>query len=100
MSDIQTIRELEAQFASEEEKLKELQQRDEELLQHIPEKGFHVASDHVHLQNQMDVLYESIREKNMISRWQESSSQRRLGKTVERRCPPRSMDNCHRRAPK
>ena len=63
MSDIQTIRELEAQLASKEEKLKELQRRDAELLENIPEKGFHAASEHVHLQSQMDVLYESIRDK-------------------------------------
>ena len=63
MTDIQTIRELEAQLASKEEKLKVLQRRDAELLENIPEKGFHAASEHVHLQSQMDVLYESIRDK-------------------------------------
>lgn len=63
MSDIQAMQDLQAQLASDEEKLKELQRRDAELLQNIPEKGFHAAADHVHLQNQMDVLYESIREK-------------------------------------
>ena len=63
MSDTQVIQALQAQLASDEEKLTELQRRDVELLQHIPEKGFHAASDHVRLQSQMDVLYESIREK-------------------------------------
>ncbi len=63
MSDIQAIQDLQVQLTNDEEKLKELQQRDAELLQSIPEKGFHAASDHVHLQSQMDVLYESIREK-------------------------------------
>ena len=63
MSGKQAIQDLQVQLANDEEKLKELQQRDAELLQNIPEKGFHTASDHVHLQSQMDVLYESIREK-------------------------------------
>lgn len=63
MSDIQAIRDLQVQLANDEDKLKDLQRRDAELLQNIPEKGFHAASDHVHLQSQMDVLYESIRGK-------------------------------------
>jgi flagellar biosynthesis chaperone FliJ len=63
MSDIQKIRELEAQLANEQEKLTELQRRDAELLENIPVKGFHAASNHVRLQSQMDVLYESIRGK-------------------------------------
>lgn len=79
MSDRQAIQALQEQLASDEEKLKELQRRDEELLQNIPEKGFHAAAEHVHLQSQMDVLYELIREKEHELAMAKSNSQRRLG---------------------
>jgi|GEM_PF-7123880 len=63
MSDSQAIQVLQEQLASDKEKLKELQTREAELLQSIPEKGSHAAAERVHLQSQMDVLYESIRQK-------------------------------------
>ena len=76
MSDPTTIREIEEELAQDRKRLAELEKREAELLENIPDKGFHTATDRVNLQSEMKVLEDSIRKKEKRLAVARSSYQR------------------------
>jgi hypothetical protein len=69
MSDLTTIRTIEEELARDRKRLAELQEREAELLESIPDRGFHSATDRVNLRSEMKVLEDSIRknEKRLVA---------------------------------
>jgi hypothetical protein len=63
MSDLTAIRAIEEELARDRKRLAELEKHETELLENIPDKGFHTATDRVNLRSEMKVLEDSIRKK-------------------------------------
>jgi hypothetical protein len=66
MSDPKQIEELEAELARDEERLREIERIETQLLRNIPHDGFHTATDELQLRIEKKMLADAIRKNSIL----------------------------------